>query len=90
MSMDAAAQLRRRARSLRALASSLEALPMMRLDALAGPDTWRGPVPFDTVEQLRAYQHRLHSDAETLRRRAWWLDQQATDLERAATLAGIA
>ena len=90
MSMSEAARLRRRAHSLRTLAATIESLPLMRLDALAGPDTWQGPVPTRRVEELRRYQHRLHRDAEDLRRRAWWLDQEADALERTAAIAGIA
>ncbi|MEL6893020.1 MAG: hypothetical protein AAFP84_15620 [Actinomycetota bacterium] len=90
MSTALAAKYRRRARSLRTLADSIEALPLMQLDAFAGPDTWRGPKPADRVDRLRHFQQRLHADAETLRRRAWWLDQQADDLERTAALPGIA
>jgi len=90
MSFNLAAQYRRRANSLRTLASTIEGLPLMRLDALAGPDTWHGPVPADRVDRLRHFQQRLHGDVEDLRRRAWWLDQEADSLERAATLSGIA
>lgn len=78
------------ATELRTLASTIEGLPLMRLDAFAGPDTWHGPVPADRVDRLRQFQQRLHGDVEDLRRRAWWLDQEADSLERAATLSGIA
>lgn len=90
MSMETAAMYRRRARSLRVLASSIEDLPLLRLEAEAGPNTWRGPKPADRVERLRGFQHRLHTDVEDLRRRAWWLDQRADELEHATRLPGIA
>ncbi|MEM1333672.1 MAG: hypothetical protein AAGG08_09460 [Actinomycetota bacterium] len=87
---DQAAHHRRRARSLRVLASSIESLPLLQLDTLAGPATWTGPIPADRTDRLRMFQHRLHDDVETLRRRAWWLEQQADELERQAVLPGIA
>ncbi len=90
MSLQIAAQYRRRARSLRTLAGSLEALPLMQLESMAGAGTWRGPRPRDLTDRLRVYQHRLHGDAETLRSRAWWLEREAAELERAAAIPGVA
>ncbi len=90
MSAHLAARYRRRARSLRTLADSIESLPLMQLDAMADASTWRGPRPQAATARLRSYQHRLHADAETLRARAWWLEREADDLERSAALSGIA
>jgi hypothetical protein len=84
-----ATQLRQRARHLRDLASSIEAMPAMRLDRHADDDTWRGRRPLLCRTLLATNQHQLHSAADDLRRVALRLDQQAEEFDAVAR-AGLA
>ena len=84
-----ATQLRQRARHLRDLADSIEAMPAMRLDRHADDDTWRGQRPLLCRTLLATNQHQLHGAADDLRRVALRLDQQAQELDALAT-AGLA
>ena len=83
---EQAARSRRRADRLRALAVDLERSPMLRLDLVAGVDTWRGPTADASVADLRRLQHRVHVEIERIRSAAWWFERHADELERQAQL----
>ncbi len=77
MSTTDADHLRARAHRLRRLARTIEALPVMRLDSLAGDDTWRGPRPLACRNALERDLARLHAAVERLRWHAYTFEQQA-------------
>lgn len=77
MSNTNAADLRERARRLRQLACLIESTPAMRLDLLAGDDTWRGPRPRLCRDLLERNLAQLHRAADDLRWHAYLLDQRA-------------
>ena|GEM_PF-698838 len=74
-------QLRRRAAELRALATTIEAGPVMRLEQLAGDDTWRGLRPTLCRTLLATNVHQLHQAADDLRWQAWLFEQRADELD---------
>ncbi len=84
-----AAQLRRRARHLRDLATAIEATPAMSLDVHAGDDTWIGPRPVLCRALLAAGQRQLHRAADDLRSTAYRFELLAEELDAAARF-GIA
>ena len=84
---DIAAELRRRADRLARLAASIESTPALELDRLAGPTTWTGRRAHRLVDELRRHQSRLHTAADDLGERAWWLQRRA-DVADAAGAAG--
>ena len=77
MSNNQAAHLRDRARHLRHLADAIETTPAMRLEQLAGEDTWRGRRPLLCRNLLRRNLEQLHRAADDLRWNAYLLEQQA-------------
>lgn len=81
-----AAQLHERARELRRLATRIEELPVLRLDAEAGDDTWTGPRPALCRSTLQVNQRQLHQAADDLRWRAHRFEVEALELERRAAL----
>lgn len=86
MSNVHAAILRRRARRLRALASSIERTPAMTLERHAGADTWRGGRPLLCNNLLLSNLARLHHEVDGLRWQAYLFERRATDLEAQASL----
>ena len=86
MSLTHAADLRRRARRLRALATRIEQLPVMRLERFAGDDTWIGARPLLCRNLLLANQSQLHHEADQLRWQGYLFERRAAELE---TLAAI-
>lgn len=82
-----AAQLRRRAHHLRALATAIESTPAMSLDVHAQDDAWCGQRPLLCRALLARSQHQLHAAADDLRSQAYRLDREADDLEAMAGLA---
>lgn len=74
-------QFRRRAAELRALATTIEAGPVMRLEQLAGDDTWRGLRPTLCRTLLATNVHQLHQAADDLRWQAWLFEQRADELD---------
>lgn len=88
MSADpSAAELRRRARGLRTLATHLDNTPVDDLLRWAGPDTWISARAEAIRTDLAAERHRLRAAADDLREHARWLDAQAEVAEAAAALA---
>lgn len=77
MPNDQAIQLRDRAGRLRRLADAIETMPAMRLEQLAGDDTWRGRRPLLCRNLLRRNLEQLHRAAEDLRWQAYLLEQRA-------------
>jgi len=77
MSNTDAVHLRERARRLRQLAHLIEATPAMRLEGLAGDDTWRGARPRLCRDLLERNLAQLHRAADDLRWHAYLLDQRA-------------
>jgi hypothetical protein len=85
MSVDPmAAEYRRRAAELRALAGALEASPILRLHELAGTDTWSSPGADACRSTLADDQVRLRNAAGELRQQAWWYEHQADALDAVA------
>ncbi len=77
-------ELRQRARHLRDLASSIEALPVMSLEGYAADDTWRGPRPMLCRSMLGRNQQQLHAAADDLRSHAHLFEQRAAELDAIA------
>jgi hypothetical protein len=85
MSVDPlAAEYRRRAAELRALAGELEASPVLRLHEIAGTDTWSSPGADACRSTLTDDQVRLRHAADELRQQAWWYEHQADALDAVA------
>ena len=85
--MDPAAraqELRRRARHLRGLATTIEQMPVMRLDHWCDDDTWRGPRPQLCRATLQSSQHQLHAAADELRLHAYRFELEADHLDAIA------
>ncbi len=76
--------LRRRADALREFALRIEHLPVLRLDHLAGADTWQGPRAELCRATLAANQHQLHVAADELRSHALRLAREADRLDALA------
>lgn len=79
-----AADLRRRAAVLRAFADRIEHLPVLRLDHLAGEDTWSGPRPELCRATLASNQHQLYAAADELRWYALRFEREADQLDSVA------
>ena len=79
-----ARQARDDADALRALAAGLDRSAIHDLTHLAGDRTWVGPTASRLEQAVRSARHHLHESAGDLRRVAAVLDQEATDLDRAA------
>lgn len=88
MTISAAArraeQLRQRAAELRRLATRIEQLPVMRLDAYAGDDTWSGPRPTLCRTTLCTNQRQLHQAADDLRWHAYRFEIEADEADTLA------
>jgi hypothetical protein len=85
MSVDPmAAEYRRRAAELRALAGQLDESPVLGLDAAAGADTWSSPGADACRTTLADDQVRLRSAAAELRQQASWYEHQADALDAIA------
>ena len=82
-----AADLRRRARELRALARQLERSPLHSLHLSAGVDTWTSPRADECRDLLTSDQSRLRSAADDLTAQAMWFERRADELEAAAAMA---
>ncbi|TVR26552.1 MAG: hypothetical protein EA389_05195 [Ilumatobacter sp.] len=82
--------LRRRARTLRTLATTIESTPAMALDAHAGSDTWRTPRADLCRWILSTNQAQVHRAAEELRWDAHRLERRAAEIElERAALGGV-
>ena len=77
-------RLRRRVSELRSLAAAIESSAVMRLEHLAGEDTWRGGRPTLCRTLLTTNLHQLHQAADDLRWQAWLFEQRAAELEAIA------
>ena len=86
VSDPAAAELRRRALALRALASRIECTPLLTLHRWAGTDTWTSPRADELRAQLAGDRGRLGSAAVELREQARRLERQADALDAAVTM----
>lgn len=85
---DDADHLRRRAAGLRDLAARLSTTPALRLDDVAGPDTWRTPRA-DLCRQVHAANRtQLLRAIEDLHHRARRLDRRAHELEALGAVRG--
>lgn len=73
-------ELRRRAGVLRSLATRIESVAAMSLDAHAGPDTWRTPRGDLCRAMLDANQVQVHRAADELRWRAHQLEHRAHEI----------
>lgn len=80
---EPATELRRRARHLRELATTIEQLSILRLDRHAGDDTWHGPRAALCRSVLSSNHHQLYAAADHLRSTAIRFDLQAAALEAA-------
>ncbi len=80
LSPTQAAELQGRANRLRLLATRLDTSRVHQLPALAGPDTWIGPVPDHCAADMRGIRNDLTSNASWLRTVAWRLDEQAKNV----------
>lgn len=89
MTATRSSDLRDRAARLRAFATRIEQLPVLRLDLAAGDDTWRGPRPALCRAMLEVNQHQLHAAADDLRWHALRLDREVDELD-AATFGNLA
>jgi hypothetical protein len=86
----AADLLRRRAQTLRALASTVQHLRVLTLHLAAGPDTWIGPSAQRCADELRTTRGALLTCADELVSAARWLERQADELDAyAAVVAAI-
>jgi hypothetical protein len=83
---DRAIHLRQRAGHLRALATEIEALPIMRLGSYADHETWRGPRADLCRATLAANERQLRRSVEDLRWHAGQLDEQADHLDMAVRM----
>ena len=86
----AARRARGDADALRAIAAGLDRSAIHDLTRLAGHDTWVGPTAARLEEAVRTARQELSAAADDLRREASLLDQEASDLERAAASAQLA
>ena len=86
----AARRARHDADALRAGAAGLDRSAVHALPGLAGDRTWVGPAAARTEQAVRTAGHELAAVAADLRRQASRLDQEASDLERAAARAQLA
>lgn len=83
-----AAELRRRAVSLRRGAVVVEDALVGQLRRLAGDATWYGPTAGAFADDCRTVDRLLAEAADDLRRAALRLDREALELERAAAITG--
>ncbi len=81
-----AAELRRRAASLRRLATHVDGTPIDELVRWAGPDTWVSPRAQQLHAELQTDRLRLRRAADDLRQQAHWLEGQADAANAAAAL----
>ena len=81
MSDPNAIHLRRRARHLQELATTIEQTSALRLDSGAREDTWRGPRPLLCTNLLATNQRQAHEAVDSLRWQAYLLEQQADQLD---------
>jgi len=86
----AARRARHDADALRAGAAGLDRSAVHDLPRLAGDRTWVGPAAARVDQAVRTAGHELAAVADDLRRQASRLDQEASDLERAAIRAQLA
>ena len=83
-----AAELRRRASTLRRVAALVEDALLGHLARLAGDATWFGPTAGAFADDCRTVARLLAESADDLRRAATRLDHEAHELEEAALVAG--
>ena len=76
--------MRGRAGHLRDLATTIEQMPVMRLDRWCDDDTWRGPRPWLCRATLQRNQHQLHAAADDLRLHAHRFELEAEHLDAIA------
>jgi hypothetical protein len=86
----AARRARGDADTLRAGAAGLDRSAVHDLPRLAGDRTWVGPTAAHVEHVVRTAGHEVAAVADDLRRQASRLDQEASDLERAAARAQLA
>ena len=79
-------QLRRRASTLRTVASKIECTHALDLHRRAGDDVWRGPTPRHCLDDLLQIRFELLAAAEDLRDGARTLDMRAAQLDGQALI----
>ena len=85
----AARRARQEADDLRRLAGRVDASQLHRLPSLADDRVWVGPLASALRDRLRRSLAELGAASGDLRGRALRLDQEATDLDRAAARAEV-
>ena len=86
---DAARRARRDADDLRRQAAALDASHLHALPALVGDRTWVGPMASELQDEVRRSLAEITDTAAGLRAQAMRLDQDASDLDRAAVRAEL-